>query len=348
MPRAKAAVYRWNKQTAGSERQVGGTPCLLGLRDTFLNEFLPPLRNNLLKFNTLILNKNKITSFILGVLFLTAVLIWLAIFQTAPFASIISGLSNQEKLKIIFFDVGQGAAIFIEAPNKNQILIDGGPGSQILNKLGNEMPFFDRSIDLVILTHPDNDHLNGLIDVLRNYEVWQIIDPCLKDSSFVYQEWLRLIEEKKISRICAQVGQKIKLAENIELNVLYPLESLEGQSFKNTNISSIVMKLIYGKSKIFLTGDAEESVEYQLVRNGTDLKSQILQVAHHGSKTSTSQEFISSVSPEIAIIQVGKNNQYKHPHQEVLDRLTGIKIYRSDLDSDIKFLCDLEKCIVRR
>ena len=296
----------------------------------------------------MILDKNKITSFILGVLFLAAILIWLAIFQTGSFASIIGGFNSQPKMKVIFFDVGQGAATFIEAPNKNQILIDGGPNSQILNKLGNEMPFFDRSIDLVILTHPDIDHLSGLIDVLRNYEVWQIIDPCIKDSSSVYQEWLRLIEEKKITRTCAQSGQKIRLAENIELNVLYPLESLEGQSFKNTNISSIVMKLIYGKSKIFLTGDVEESVEYQLVRSNTDLKSQILQVAHHGSKTSTSQEFISAVSPETAIIQVGKNNQYKHPHQEVLDRLTGIKIYRTDLDSDIKFLCDLERCSVRR
>jgi len=295
----------------------------------------------------MVLSKNKIISFILGILFLAAVLIWLAIFQTGSFASITSGLNNQQ-LKVIFFDVGQGAATFIEAPNKNQILIDGGPNSQILNKLGNEMPFFDRSIDLVILTHPDIDHLSGLIDVLKNYQVWQIIDPCIKDSSTTYQEWLHLIEEKKISRTCARSGQKIKLAENIELNVLYPFESLEGQSFKNTNLSSIVMKLIYGQSKILLTGDAEESTEYQLIKIGTDLKAQILQVAHHGSKNSTSQEFISNINPEIAIIQVGKNNKYGHPNQEVIDRLKGINIYRTDLDGDIKFFCNLEKCVMRR
>lgn len=294
------------------------------------------------------LSKDKITSSILGILFLGAILIWLAIFESAPSASIISGLNNQPELKVAFFDVGQGAATFIEAPNKNQVLIDGGPGSQILNKLGRQMPFFDRDIDLIVLTHPDNDHLNGLIDVLRNYEVGQVIDPCLDDPSFAYQEWLRLIKEKEISRTCAEAGQRVKIDEDIQIIIFYPFENLTGQSFKNTNASSIVMKLIYGQSKILLTGDAEESIEHQLIQNGADLKSQILQVAHHGSKTSTDQEFVSRVNPEIAVIQVGKNNKYKHPHQEVLDRLKDIKIYRTDLDGDIKFLCGLEKCFVKR
>ena len=253
---------------------------------------------------------------------------------------------QQAPLKIVFFDVGQGNSVFIEAPNKNQILIDGGPGSQILNKLGQAMPFFDRDIDALVLTHPDADHLNGLIDVLKKYKVDKIIEPCVVDSSAAYGEWNKLIEEKKIYKTCAKFGQKIKLDKGVELNILYPLQSLEGASLKNTNDASIAAKLFYGENKILLVGDAEEKTEYQLINSGVDLKSQILQVGHHGSKSSTSENFLKAVNPEIAIIQVGKNNRYGHPAQEVLGRLKNIsaKIFRTDLDGDIEFLCDEHNC----
>ena len=285
----------------------------------------------------MILENNKIKFFVLGGLFLAAFLIWLALWQASPAA-----------LRVIFFDVGQGAAVFIEAPNKNQVLIDGGPGSQILNKLGQTMPFFDHYIDLLILTHPDSDHLNGLVEVLKKYQVGQVLEPCFEDASASYQEWLRLIQQKKITRVCAFAGQKVVIADNLELDVLHPFQEVKNISAKNTNEVSVAAKLIYGQGKILLTGDTEKPAEYQMLGLGTDLISQILQVAHHGSKTSTTQEFLNAVKPEIVVIQVGKNNRYGHPHQEVLERLKGVKIYRTDLDGDVEFLCGLEKCVIEK
>lgn len=291
-----------------------------------------------------ILKRKKFVYFSLIILFFLAGLIWATIFQSGSAALL--GSWQQASLKIVFFDVGQGNSVFIEAPNNNQILIDGGPGSQILNKLGETMPFFDRDIDAVILTHPDADHLNGLVDVLKKYKVDKIVEPCIADSSAAYGEWNKLIEEKKIQRICAKFRQKIKLAEDIELNVLYPFKSLEAANLKNTNDASIVMMFSYGEAKILLTGDAEEKTEYQLINSGIGLEAQILQVGHHGSKSSSSGNFLKAVNPKTAVIQVGENNRYGHPAQEVLEKLKNIgsKIFRADLDGDIEFLCDAHAC----
>lgn len=289
--------------------------------------------------------RQKFSLYILAALFLIAALIWSNFLDFGQFASIINGVKNGG-VKITFFDVGQGNSVFIEASNNNQVLIDGGPGSQILNKLGETMLFFDRNIDVVILTHPDADHLNGLVDVLEKYEIGEIVEPCINESSAAHGEWNKLIEEKKIPRTCAKFGQKIKLAKNIELNILYPFESLAGMNLKNTNDSSLVIKMSYGENKILLTGDAEEKTEYQLINSGVGLEAQILQVGHHGSKSSTSENFLKAVNPKTAVIQVGKNNRYGHPSQEVLGRLKNIspKIFRTDVDGDIEFLCDVDRC----
>jgi competence protein ComEC len=294
------------------------------------------------------LDSVKISFYVLGILFFIAIIIWSFIFSSPQFASVLGG-QTENSAKIFFFDVGQGAAVFIETPNKNQILIDGGPGSQILNKLGEAMAFFDRKIDIVILTHPDADHLNGLIDVLKNYEVKQVVEPCVNDSGSGYGQWLALLGEKKISRLCARAGQKIKLDKEITIEIIFPFESLAGQSIENTNSASIVTKLSFGENDVLLTGDAEKATEYQLVNSGVDLRSQILQVGHHGSKSSASEEFLKAVAPEISVIQVGKNNRYGHPAQEVLDRLKniGAEIFRTDLGGDMEFLCDVEKCLKR-
>lgn len=287
----------------------------------------------------------RVTSYALSALLLITILIWSFIFFLSP-ASVLISL-ERGKTKVIFFDVGQGDSVFIEAPNGNQALVDGGPGSQVLNKLGEQMPFFDREIDVVILTHPDADHLNGLIDVLKNYQVNEVIDTCIEDPGKGYAEWKKLIEENKINHLCARAGQKIKLADNVELDVLFPFVSLEGMKFSNTNDSSIVMELISNDSEILLTGDAEIKTEYQLVNSSLNLKSQILQVGHHGSKSSTSQEFLAAVNPETAVIQVGANNRYGHPVQEVLDRLKGIgaKIFRADESGNLEFLCGQSVCV---
>jgi competence protein ComEC len=281
------------------------------------------------------MRRKKDVFVVLGILFGLNILAWLAVYD----------LNKPQLVEVIFFDVGQGEAIFIETPSRHQILIDGGPGSLILEKLAESLPFWDRTIDLIILTHPEHDHLAGLIEVLKRYKVENILwTGVLKDTA-EYKEWQRLIREERAETVIAKAGQKIILSNselNIFIDVLYPLEDLEGQEPKNSNNTSIVAKLIFGENSFLFTGDAYKSVEEELVDKKTDLASDVLKVGHHGSKTSSSEEFIKKVSPEIAVISAGKDNLYQHPHQETLDTLEkyGIKILRTDKDGDIQILCD--------
>lgn len=281
--------------------------------------------------------KNKIGFLILAALAIVAVFIWSAVFASP----------TDEKIKIDFFDVGQGDALLIDAPNNNQVLVDGGPSDAILNKLGSALPFFDRRIELVILTHPDADHLSGLIEVLKRYDVGEILETGIEDSTSEYAAWNDLIKEKNIPVVFAQAGQIIKISDNLAINILYPLAEINGEDYsKNTNNTSIMGKVFYGQNSILFTGDAEGVEENSLLINGTDLKADILQVAHHGSKNSTIQEFLAAVAPQIAVIQVGAKNRYGHPTQEVLERLKEITVLRNDLEGDIEFVCDLVNCAI--
>jgi len=279
--------------------------------------------------------KDKISHLILAGLLVAALFVWQAV------------LAEQagENIKVIFFDVGQGSATLIDASNGNQVLIDGGPSDAILSKLGETLPYSDQRLELVILTHPDADHLNGLIEILKRYEVEKILETGIFDNSANYQVWQKIIKEKDIPVVFAQADQTIKVADNLVIKILHPFGLINGQDFKErTNDSSIVAKLFYGQNTLLLTGDAEIKVEDQLIFAGADLKSDILQVGHHGSKGSTGEEFLAAVAPQIAVIQAGLNNRYGHPHQETLGRLKNIETWRTDLDKDVKFICNLKKC----
>lgn len=257
--------------------------------------------------------------------------------------------TSETLVKIDFLDVGQGSAILIAAPNSNQVLIDGGPSDAVLAKLGEALPLGDRRIELLILTHPDSDHLSGLVEVLKRYDVGEILESGIVDNSAEYQAWNDLIAAKKIPVVFAQAGDLIKIADNLAIKILYPLAKINGQDFgKNTNATSLVGKIIYGQNSVLFTGDAEEQTEKPLVMMGADLKADILVVGHHGSKNSTSAEFLAAAAPRLAVIQVGRKNKYGHPTQEVLDRLKGINVFRTDLDGDVDFSCDLAKCAVLR
>ena len=279
--------------------------------------------------------KNKIPHLILAGLLLVAVFVWLAVWEAR----------GSDKVKIDFFDVGQGSAIFVGAPNGNQILIDGGPSDAVLAKLSQALPLFDQKIELLILTHPDADHLSGLVEVLKRYEVGKILATGIADNSAEYRVWNDLIKQKNIPVVFARAGDVIKIADNLAIQILYPFGKINGQDFSdNTNSTSIVGKIFYGQNTVLFTGDAEGSVENPLLFSGINLKADILVVGHHGSKNATSEEFLAAVAPEIAVIQVGAKNKYGHPTPEVLSRLAGIDIFRTDLDNDINFECDLLKC----
>ena len=285
------------------------------------------------------MKKNNSAFLILGFLFLLNIFAWIVVYD----------LSKPNFLEVTFFDVGQGDAIFIETPQSHQILIDGGPDSIILEKLATEMPFWDRTIDLIILSHPEHDHLAGLLPVLERYKIDYILWTGIVRDTNEYREWKKLIEKEKVEIIIAQAGQKIKLTENIRLDILHPFENLEGQEIKNSNNTSIINLLVFNKNSFLFTGDAYKSVEKKLIERNPDLTADILKVGHHGSKTSTAEEFIEKIAPEIAVISAGKDNRYEHPHQETLETLKryGIKALRTDLGGDIKIISDGETLIIK-
>lgn len=255
-------------------------------------------------------------------------LVWYAVFY----------FETHQNLRITFFDVGQGDSIFIEIPGGNQILIDGGPNDAILSKLGRAMPFWDKSIDLLILTHPHADHLSGLLSVLKRYRVGMVLESGVEHSIPEYQEWRRALEEKQIKRVVAEVGQMVHAGSSTELFVLAPLENFDGVSRKNVHDGTVITRLAHGENSILFMGDAEKHLEFKLLDSSLAwLDVDILKVGHHGSKTSSYDAFLHAVSPEYAIIQSGRKNRYGHPTQEVLDRLAavGATILRNDLSGDI-------------
>ena len=240
-------------------------------------------------------------------------------------------------LKVVFFDVGQGDSIFIETPQGHQILIDGGPGQKVLTKLSKVMPFWDKSIDLVVLTHPDYDHLSGLVSALQRYQVDNIIWNGQESASKTFTDWQEAVLRGSAREFIGQRGLVIK-AGKARFVTLWPDESSVNQLQGGSNDGSIVLLLNYGLNKFLFTGDITSKSEKALVsRDIALLKADVLKVAHHGSKYSTSKEFLAAVSPQAAIISCGVNNFYGHPHEEVLSNLweSAIKVLRTDQKGDI-------------
>lgn len=272
------------------------------------------------------LKSKRLVLIVISGLILVNLFAWLVVYDS----------SKNKFLEVNFFDVGQGDSIFIETPRRQQILIDGGPTSAILEKLRKEMPFWDRTIDLIILSHPEKDHMSGLLDVLKRYKVENILWTGVVRDTAEYKEWEKLIKEEGARIIIARAGQRLSLSERLSLLILSPFENLEGKIFKDSNDTSVVAKLIFGDNSFLFTGDITKLVEKEL----SSVDSDVLKVSHHGSKTSSGDEFIKEVSPEIAVIQAGRNNSYGHPHQETLDTLNkyDIKILRTDLNGDIKIV----------
>lgn len=270
-------------------------------------------------------------------MFLIAVAVWVFNFQE----------TNGKFLKVEFLDVGQGDAIFIETPDRKQILVDGGPNLSVLEKIGRIMPFYDRYIDIVLLTHPEADHLNGLIEIIKRYNVGAIITTGIVRDTSQYKEWMKIIEQKNIPLYIAQKGGVIDFGNDIGLNILYPFDNIFGQKLSDSNNYSIVSRLVYKNFDLLLTGDIEKSIENKLINSGADLKSDILKIAHHGSKTSTGEEFLKAVNALVAVIEVGKDNKYGHPHPEVLDRLKNLAVFTTGKNGNIEILSDGERFLVK-
>lgn len=288
----------------------------------------------------------KIILFIAALLFFLNILCWQEVFL----------LSKPSYLRVDFLSVGQGDSELITTPENHHILIDGGPDSTVLTKLSQHLPFWEKNLDLVILTHPESDHMRGILDVLQRYNVKYFLWTGVIKNDAENKQLASLLEKAqhpqdnflaglsgfaptKILTISA--GQKIK-AGKILIDILYPFGNLSGKELKNTsNDTCIVSKIIYGKNSFLLTGDISSASEKEIVDSGENISSDVLKVAHHGSKYSTSDLFLENVRPKEAVIEVGKNS-FGHPTPEVLQRLEkfGIKIFRTDKSGDIEIISD--------
>ena len=284
------------------------------------------------------MKKKNLALIILIILFGLNFFAWLAVYD----------LNQPGFLEIVFFDVGQGDAVLIKSGEGHYILIDGGPDSKILEKLSEEIPVWQKEIDLIFLTHGHDDHYSGLIDVVKRYEVKNILWNGVMGESAGFARWKDSSLDSKAETRVAFAGQRIR-GKNFFIDVLHPFFSLEGMEFKDANLPSLILRLVFDETSFLLTGDAYQSIEKQLIEQAEQIESNVLKVGHHGSKTSTLEEFVKAVTPEIAIISCGENNKFGHPHPETLETLTkyGINILRTDQMGDIKILSDGEKLIIK-
>lgn len=256
-------------------------------------------------------------------------------------ASIILYSQKNNGLKVIFLDVGQGDAILVSEGNY-QMLVDGGrDGKLLLGKLGKYIPFWDRNIEIMMATHPDQDHIAGLISVLKSYNVKTVIKNSDKNDTQTYERFQNDIDNEKSENVEAKRGVKIKFPSGTKAEVIYPPSETGDLPDNQSNSGSVVVKITYGNNSFLLTGDLPKNKEKEIINSGLDIGSRVFKVAHHGSKYSTSTEFLDKVNPDDAIISVGKNNSFGHPNQEVLDLLEnkGIDILRTDEKGDIVFEC---------
>jgi competence protein ComEC len=243
------------------------------------------------------------------------------------------------KLHVTFLDVGQGDAIFIQTPSGKQVLIDGGPSeTQVLAQLGRQMPFWDRTLDAMVLTHPDSDHVTGLVPVLERYRVATVIHRQIEMDSETYAYWLALVAEEGATVYQGEAGLQMTLDTGLEMIVLHPGVGL----WEDANNNSVVTRLTYGRVSLLLPGDIEAEVERQLVEaiRESPLRSTVLKVPHHGSCSSTTQRFLEAVNPEVVIISVGADNRFGHPCDEVLERLGDLPVYRTDEHGSVEVISD--------
>jgi len=266
------------------------------------------------------ITKTVVRKILLSFFLVTTVFVWYGVWAE----------ERGSLMTVAFLDIGQGDSIFIETPSGKQVLIDSGPNKKVLRELAKQMTFYDRSIDIIIESHPDMDHIGGFPAILNAYDIDFVFSSgvgCETAICEVLDEAILVegIEEQILTR-----GEIIDLGDEIYLEVLFP--DRDASEFE-PNMASLVLKLIYGETSFLLTGDSPKAIEEYLISlDGKKLNVDVLKLGHHGSKTSTGEYFVGMISPEVAVISVGKENRYGHPNQEVLDILNNFetKVLRTD------------------
>ena len=253
-----------------------------------------------------------------------AVISWLPFLQTKN--------TNCECLTISFLDVGQGDSILIETPDGFEMLVDGGPNAAVLRQLSKERSFFDREIDVVVTTHPDLDHIGGLVDVLKRYKVQTILRTENENDKSAAEAFAAAAQKESAEEILADAGQVLQLGASTTIQIFSPTGD---ERQWESNASSIVLRVVYGNTSFMLTGDAPQEIEDYLVKTyGTQLDSDVLKLGHHGSKTSTSEAWLDTVTPRYTVVSAGLDNKYGHPHQDVMQRVFARNIQTSHTGTD--------------
>lgn len=281
--------------------------------------------------NSILLKRLIILLVFIAGIFILVFLYW----QNQTSANSGSGL-----LTVTFLDVGQGDSIFIETPDGIQMLIDGGSNNSVLRQLAKQMSIGDKNIDVVLATHPDKDHVGGLVDVLERYQVANIIKTNNQSDTVTFKA-LESAEEKEGANIYfATVGQQLALGASTSILIFSPNGDV---SDLESNTSSIVAQLRYGDIEFMLTGDAPISIEEYLSRTfGKAMESEVLKLGHHGSRTSSSNVFLDTVKPNFGVVSSGEDNSYGHPHSEVVEKVTerNIPIFNTAEEGSITFESD--------
>jgi len=284
---------------------------------------------------------------VLALLLVAAVAVWLIV-----------AVRPDDRLHIYFCDVGQGDAILIKTPQNRQILVDGGPDDKVLKCLSQALPFYDHDLDLVMLTHPHADHMDGLMEVLRTYQIKKLIFWQVPYKSADFQEFVELARQKNLSVEKVVAGEVLALDQRTRAEVWCPLSKEELGALaapfdpydgEDVNDSSIVLRLVCGNFEALLAGDSPKSVQQLLLQQGKVSASDVFKVAHHGSSDGFDESFLTKLNPQLAIISVGANNRYGHPNQETLEELqnAGVETKRTDQDGTIEVVSDCKSWWIR-
>lgn len=267
---------------------------------------------------------------LIGGLGLVTVLIWMPLVST----------HTSKNLEVHFLDVGQGDAVFIRTPSNRSILIDGGPDASVLRELGRVMPFWERSIDMVVATHPDTDHVGGLFEVVKRFRVSTLLRPGVAHDAPAATSLFSILSNEHVEETLARRGQVYDFGDGVVLEVLFPDREVSGLE---PNDASIILQIRYGAHSFLFTGDTSKSIEeYVVSLDEAALASSVLKIGHHGSDTSSSELFVGFVNPQYAIFSRGCDNRYGHPHEDVVAVFTQFNIPTLDtcLDGRVSFFSD--------
>jgi len=250
---------------------------------------------------------------------------------------------NSGYFRVVFFDVGQGDAALLITPEGRTILIDGGPDKKVLRELGRVLPFWQRQIDLLIITHAHDDHISGLIEINRRYLIKKVIYNNLDFNTPALRALIKSLKENNAIMIGAETGAAFKFDNNCSLNILSAAKELQ----KDDNDYSVVTMFNCLNKKILFTGDAGLAIENKLLSQNINLRADMIKISHHGSLSANSLKFLQTVKPQAAVISVGADNKFGHPSPIILNRLANLAvgIYQTDKWGSLEFLANYKTII---